>query len=84
MNKVFIFAGSHKQAETLARWHDMARNEWIYVSDSHTMLGQRQQTMWVYGSAHFRPDATEIISRARMSEFKIFAIGEDDYFVNKT
>jgi len=79
MNKIFILAGTHEQARTLARWHDMAPSEWTYVQDLHQLRGQRQQTMWCFGTHHFRNDAADIIMRARLQEFKIFSIEDDRY-----
>lgn len=79
MNKVFILAGTHEQARTLARWHDMAPSEWDYVSDAHKLLGMRQLTLWLFGTWRMRPDREEILALASARGFKIFAIEDDRY-----
>ena len=77
MNKVFILAGTHEQAKTLARWHDMAPSEWAYADDQHKLIGARQLTLWLYGTWHNNPKASEIVSMATARGFKIFNIYED-------
>jgi hypothetical protein len=79
MNKVFILAGTHEQARTLARWHDMAPSEWRYVADADTMLGQRNQTMWLFGTWLQRPDARVCLDVARAAGLKVFTIEDDRY-----
>lgn len=80
MNKVFIFAGTHEQAKKLARWHDMAQSEWTYVSDPYRLFGQRQQTMWLYGSWLEHPACVDVLDKARAAQFRIFAIKDDMHF----
>lgn len=74
MNKIFIVAGTHEQAKTVARWHDMAPNEWAYVSDANMLHGQRQQTLWLFGLWHQRDDLPEIMDVAKTRGFRIFTI----------
>lgn len=76
MNKVFILAGTHEQAQRLARLHDMARHEWAYLINYNNMLGTRQLTLWLYGTWRDRPEATEIIVLAKARGFKVFEIEE--------
>lgn len=79
MNKIFILAGTHEQAKILARWHDMAPSEWAYVPDLHSLLGQRQQTLWLFGTWHQRHDARQIIDMTSASGFRTFTIEDDRY-----
>jgi hypothetical protein len=84
VNRVFIIAGTAEQARHLARWHDMAPSEWTYVADAHALLGQRQQTLWLFGTCRERRDFFDLINIAREREFRIFMIedaqlGEDDW-----
>ena len=79
MNKVFILAGTHEQARLLARWHDMEPSAWRYVADSDTLLGQRNQTMWLFGTWLQRNDARVCLDVARAAGLKVFTIEDDRY-----
>lgn len=79
MNRIFILAGTHEQARTLARWHDMAPNEWTYVPDAHKLRGQRQQTLWLFGSWISRADCQDVVALARAADFRIFTIEDIRY-----
>lgn len=78
MNKVFILAGTHEQARLLSRWHDMAPNEWRYVTDSNTLLGHaRHQTLWLFGTWAQRPDARVCLDTAYANGLYVFTIEDD-------
>jgi hypothetical protein len=79
MNKVFIFAGTAEQANILARWHDMAPNEWVYVSDHERLRGCRQQTLWLFGTWKDRHDFRDVINFAKVMDFRIFTIEDHRY-----
>lgn len=79
MNRVFILAGTHEQARTLACWHDMAPNEWLYVDNVTRLLGQRDQVLWLFGTWPDRFGARECIEVARGAGLKIFTIEDDRY-----
>jgi len=74
MNKIFILAGTHEQARTLARWHDMAPSEWTYVPDVDKLRGHRQQTLWLFGTWISRADCQDVLVLARCAGFRIFTI----------
>ena len=76
MNKVFILAGTHEQARTLARFHDMAPSCWTYLANEYQLNGLRNLTLWLYGTWRDDPDASKIIVLAKSRGFKVFEIKE--------
>lgn len=79
MNKIFILSGTAEQAKILARWHDMARNEWEYVTNADLLRGNRQKTLWLFGTWRNRHDCKDLIDLAVACEFKVFHIEDDRY-----
>jgi len=71
LSTVFILAGSYEQARSFARRSNMTALEWRYVVDIHSILGMRQQTLWLVGEWPNRKDAEELLSLAKAREFKV-------------
>ncbi len=76
MTRFFILAGTHQQAQQIARAHDLQRSEWAYVTSRESILGCWQGTLWLTGNWHDRPDALDLVSLAATREFRVFELIE--------
>lgn len=70
---LWIYAGSHQQANWVAEWLGLKRKQWRYLSEGNQLAGIRYPRVLAFGTTFSRPELERemIKSALRVSEAKV-------------
>lgn len=76
MIRIHIISGDHRQAEHLARIHQLNPTEWRYVDSPHRLQGERGGVAWLFGTYWQRRDLDEIKHTLHARQFHVLHIND--------
>jgi hypothetical protein len=76
MIRIHIISGDRRQAEHLARIHQLNPTEWCYVDSPHRLQGQRRGVAWIFGTYWQRHDIHVIEGTLRALEFFVLYLND--------